>query len=117
MAAIRQVSGWKPWFYPKITRNGYRTASAPFPPTYLPAKAFWAETFATHCLLPTPWKYFEDPLSAFYLEGGTTSLTGALFGLAGFDRVLTDTQTGAWGIGQSMLGIPTVGFCIGLVTM
>jgi len=113
MPTIKQINGWKPWFYPKIIRNEYRTASAPFPSTYLPARAFLAETFASHCLLPTPWTYKEDPIDAFALAGGTNNLILALEGLRAFNNVLNDPQEGTWGIGGSQIGIPTVGFCMG----
>jgi hypothetical protein len=120
MPILNKISGWKPWFYAKTIRQdpalnyGFNTASAPFPPSYLPARAFWAETFAVHCLLPTPWVFWEDPWTKFMTGGGATgTLIGSLNGLALVGMVLQDRQIGEWGIGRIDVGIPEVGYCMG----
>ena len=118
---ISEISGWEPWYYAKTIRNDagnvYNTASAPFPPSYLPARAFIAETFAVHCAIPAPWAFFEDPFSVFLLGGGASgTLLGALSGLyiAGqFIRNPGHGDWGDWGIGREQIGIPDVGFCFG----
>lgn len=114
MAKLIQISGWNPWYWPKTVRDGYDVGSSPFPPSYLPARAFWTNTFAVHCYLPTPWISLLDPFSAFLIGGGVTgSLIGVIGGLGAAEDILRERQTGSWGIGRTETGVPTVGFCMG----
>jgi len=119
MPILQQIGGWKPWFYAKTIRYDpdlaieFKTASAPFPPSYLPSRSFWAETFSTHCLLPTPWSFLNDAYSAFVSLASTGGLIGALEGSAMAGVILQDAQFGSWGIGREQAFIPQVGFCIG----
>ena len=115
MAVVKNVAGWKPWYYLKTFMGDTIIPYASFPSTYLPASGFKAESFSTNCAITTPWGDYVDPFSAFLSAGGSGgSVNSALEGIQAATNVIDQPNSMTFSIASTSTNpAPTLGFCIG----
>ena len=110
--------GWNNWVYLSSTfgtaGGEMHLPDAPFPSIYTPSSSFMMRSLIDHCLIP--WINVVDPYVAFALAGGTSSLSGAIGGLAAMNDLNNlSNATGTFSIfprGKGGYG-PRLGYCIG----
>jgi hypothetical protein len=106
-------AGWNKWIYPRTTvSENIQLPDASFPVIYTPASAFWLRSEIDHCLIP--WMNVLDPLSSFFLSGGSAgSLAGTVGALGVVNNILNLFQAqGTWSAFGPYAG-PRFGYCIG----
>lgn len=115
MATIYNLSappGWNKWVYPKTTApEDTQLPDASFPVIYTPASAFWLRSEIDHCLIP--WINVLDPLSAFFIAGGSSStIVGSVSALATVGILYPlFVASGTWSAFGPYVG-PRFGYCI-----
>jgi len=114
MAVVKNVAGWEPWYYLKTLMGETIIPYASFPTSYLPARGFKAESFATNCAIGTPWGNYVDPFSVFLEAGGAGSIAETITGIQAAQQAISVPNSMNFSIAStSSNDPPVIGFCIG----
>lgn len=107
-------TGWNPWHSVRTQRGLLPVPHSAFPARYLPARAFWAQSYAGHCEFPVPWRsrlgLFETFLAG---GGGSSTIVGSVGGLAAVANLLGEPSFVTWSIRAGDFTPPMIGYCIG----